>query len=130
MHISSVVRFGNEGSYTDNKGTGGLSCGINQDGKMNGFAIDSKMFKHTRHPYSKYQFKNTEIPNYQKIMDMVKKLHEELVYFDYVSWDIGIKENGEPVVIEYNLGYQVIDLHQYHNGPIFEKYIDEIMERK
>lgn len=124
--LSSVVRFGNNDSVTDNKGTGGLSCGLDGNGNFNKFAIDEKHCKHVKHPFSKVEFKGNQIPNFQKIIKKVITLHEQLVYFDYISWDVSIRENGNPVIIEINLGYQGIDLHQYNNGPVFKEYLNHL----
>ena len=125
--ISSAVRFGDKASKTDNKGTGGLSCGLDIDGNLNSFAIDSNMNVHQRHPFSNIKFSGNQIPNFKKATDEVINLHEQLAYFDYVSWDIAIKKDGNPVIIEINLGYQGIDLHQYNNGPVFKEYLNHLL---
>lgn len=47
--------------------------------------------------------------------------------FGVASWDIAIDEDGEPVLIEYNVGGAGIDIHQYNNGPLYGKYRERII---
>ena len=46
--------------------------------------------------------------------------------FGVASWDIAIDADGEPVLIEYNVGGAGIDIHQYNNGPLYGKYRERI----
>jgi len=43
---------------------------------------------------------------------MVTQLHDPLIYFDLISWDLAIDEKGYPLVIELNLKDQRISSHQ------------------
>lgn len=40
---------------------------------------------------------------------------------------IAIDADGEPVLIEYNVGGAGIDIHQYNNGPLYGKYRERII---
>ena len=42
------------------------------------------------------------LPSYDKVIEMVKRLHLNLPYFRIVGWDIAIQEDGQPVLIEFN----------------------------
>ena len=54
--------------------------------------------------------------------------HERLPYFDLVAWDFGLDNLNQYVLIEYNLLYPGLNDHQVINGPIFEKYLDGILD--
>lgn len=124
---STVVRFGSSGAYTDNFGTDGLSCGINEYGELNDTGLDSKFNSVNKHPDTQVPFKGTVIPNYSKLLDYLEGLHKKLPYFNCLSWDIAIDKNNEFVLIEINNGFQGINLHQINNGPVFKPYIDYIV---
>jgi hypothetical protein len=79
-----------------------------------------------RHPDTRVKFKDKKIPSYDKVESLVKYLHRFLYNFKVVSWDVAIAANGEPVVIEYNLYNQSMDL-QCNDGPLFGKYTDYVL---
>ena len=126
--MSAVVRIGKEGSRVDNFSSGGMSCGINPDGSLKEVGFNSKGEKSTVHSNG-FIFKNGKVPNFEKIVDLTKRLHYYVPMFGVVSWDIAIDETGEPVLIEYNVSQGQIDLHQYSNGPVYGKYRERIAEQ-
>lgn len=128
--ISVVARFGNNGSKVDNPhATGGVSCGVNDNGELNKFAIDKHINKHYKHPYSQVEFEGIKIPFYHSITSSIKGYHDHLSYFDMVSWDVSIDEKGDPVLIEYNLKGQEINFHQFNNGPLFKEHTDKVLDK-
>lgn len=54
--------------------------------------------------------------------------HERLPHFDLVAWDFGVDKCSNYVLIEYNLVLPGLDYHQVINGPVFEKYLDVILD--
>lgn len=125
--LSSIIRFGNNGSFVDNESSGGLSCGINADGTLKGFAVGKKLDVYHKHPYTNEEFKGVEIPGFEQAKQMAIKLHHKLYYFKIASWDIAISETRKPVLIEMNLMEQGINFHQATNGPLFGDLTDEIL---
>ena len=43
------------------------------------------------------------IPSLDKVYDMVKKAHPQLSHYKVIGWDFTVDEEGEPVMIEFNL---------------------------
>lgn len=128
--LSGIVRMGNNGSVVDNASVGGLTCGFNSSGELNSFATNHNQFKKfTKHPYSNFVFKNSELPNIKEAIEVAKISHEKLAYFDIASWDIAINESSEPVLIEVNLKSQDINFHQRNNGALFGEYTTEVLNR-
>src|SRR5699024_1878462 len=124
-----IVRMGNNGSKVDNATIGGLTCGFDKDGKLNDFATDHlKYQKYKVHPYSGFEFKNVYIPNSEKCFELVKNAHENLKYFDIVSWDLAIDQIGEPNLIEINIKAQDINFHQRNNGPLFGNLTEFVLQ--
>jgi hypothetical protein len=100
--IYAVVRIGRSGSVIDNQCAGGLSTTIDKDGKLGkaafgGFSDDDIEKTDTGVVLDGYQ-----LPSYDKAIEMVKRLHLYLPFFNIVGWDVAIQEDGEPVLIEFN----------------------------
>ena len=100
--IYSVVRIGRSGSVVDNQCAGGISTTISDDGKLGkvafgGFSKDNIVKTDTGIVLDGYQ-----LPSYDKAIEMVKRLHLKLPFFNIVGWDIAIQEDGDPVLIEFN----------------------------
>ena len=49
-------------------------------------------------------------------------------YFDFIGWDIGLCEDGEPVFVEYNVR-PFVEGPQMACGPMFGELLDEVMDR-
>jgi hypothetical protein len=128
--LSGIVRMGNLGSEVDNATVGGLTCGFNKEGLLNSFATEHYAYrKHRFHPYSGFVFEGSRIPHIDKVIDFVRNLHQRLIYFDLVSWDVAINKFGNPVLIEANLKMQDINFHQRNNGPLFGPFTEEVLCR-
>lgn len=128
VHIlSSLIRVGSMGSFTDNHSVGRVVCGIKSDGSLKdfGYLVSGKRKSATD---SKIKLKGVVIPSYDKAIEMVKEMHYNVPYFRIISWDIGIDDENDPVLIEYNTYRQGIQSHQIANGPLFGKFTDELLE--
>ena len=127
LHVSSVFRMGRNNSAVDNFGSGGVSSGIDKDGKLKKYAFDVTYNRYEAHTNSKIKFEGYQIPKYSDAVELCKKLHTELLHFDLVSWDIAISQQSEVYLIEYNILGPSIDLHQLSNGPLFGELTDEVI---
>lgn len=124
--LSSVVRIGNSGSRVDNFSSGGVGCGVKPDGRLNDCGYTQKGERYDVHPNG-FVFSEGFVPNFDKVLEAVKRCHMCVPMFGVASWDIAIDEDGEPVLIEYNVGGAGIDIHQYNNGPLYGKYRERII---
>lgn len=125
---STIVRMGVGGAKVDNASQGGITCGVQDDGRLKSVAYTNKGVKFLEHPTTKIHFENVVIPDYQGVVELVKKLHTHVPHFRLVSWDIAIDENDKPVLIEANLCDGGIDIHQLNNGPLFKEDTQAIIE--
>ena len=117
--LSAVVRMGVGDSKVDNASSGGIVCGICQNGRLKNFACNAKgdIIKDF-HPQG-CRFENIFIPNYSSCISLVKSLALRMSgYSSLISWDLAIDCNGQPVLIECNLTFGQLDFHQICNGPI------------
>lgn len=124
--LSAVVRIGNSGSRVDNFSSGGVGCGVRPDGHLNDCGYTQKGERYDVHPNG-FVFREGFVPNFDKALEAVKRCHMHVPMFGVASWDIAIDTDGEPVLIEYNVGGAGIDIHQYNNGPLYGKYRKRII---
>jgi len=128
VHIlSTIIRVGLKGQRVDNLTIGGHSVGVDSSGFMRELCFTKDGRVSSVLPNG-YVLKGKSVPGYKKAVEMVKKAHCRLGQFRLVSWDIAIDPFDEPILIEYNLFYQGINIHQLNNGPLFGSLTDEILE--
>jgi hypothetical protein len=131
---STIVRMGINESVVDNASSGGITCGIQPDGRLKPVAYATSGTKYDKHPSTGIAFSDVVIPSYNKIFALVEKLHKRFPYFRLLSWDVAIDKNDEPLLIEVNLYWGELDFHQLNNGPLFgedtEKILAEVFGKK
>lgn len=129
VHIlSAILRMGVNGARVDNASSGGIFCGININGQLKSFAYDVNGNVYGEHPQGG-KFSNYQIPNYDLCCQMVARLAPRLCSVTKLcSWDLAIGEDGKPILIEANLTYGGINLHQLCNGPIFGDLTPQILD--
>ena len=127
--LMSFARFGTRGNLTDNAGTGGVCCGIGEQGQMNGTAVDEHGTVYQHHPTSGYDFgARAVVPHYDDMCQHAIALHRRIRHFDIVSWDFAVGENGEPVFIEFNVR-GASHIYQFACGrPLFGELTQEVLE--
>lgn len=125
---SSILRMGVNNSKIDNASSGGITCGINENGYLKSVAYSANGDSFGRHPSSGICFTNVHVPGYQEAVELVKELHPIIPDFQLVSWDIAIDKFEKPVLVEVNLKYGELDFHQLNNGPLFGEDTKEILD--
>ncbi len=127
---SAIIRMGVDGSRVDNASSGGITCGIDSEGRMKSVAFSNLGERFDVHPTSGVKFDSVVLPSFDKACAFVKKLHPMVPDFRLVSWDIMIDSDGEPELVEANFKYGELDFHQLNNGPVFgddtEKILSEV----
>lgn len=128
--LSAVARFGNNGNFVDNYTLGGYAVGIElQTGLLKGKGYTRYNGYFYKHSYTERAFKGVEVERFEELKKVVVNLHKEFKYFDLISWDMAIGNDGEIYLIELNPGEQELSFHQLTNGPLFGKNTDEILEK-
>ena len=130
VHIlSSIVRMGRDGSSVDNASMGGITCGIGENGQLGEYAYDENGNRWAQHPQGTV-FKDTRIVGHDKCCELIRALAGRLYTASgLISWDFAVGEDGEPILIEVNLTYGGIVIHQLCNGPIFGDLTEEILSK-
>ena len=103
--ISAAIRFGGAGDICDNVSKGGVAVSVDlKTGRLGEYGMRMyDVMKYYRHPDSKIEFKDAVVPNWDSILDVVKKTMQFLPYFNSVGFDVAVSIDG-PVIIEINTG--------------------------
>lgn len=121
------MRFGGKGAIKDNVSQGGGTCLIHPDG-----LVDDRVYRFKRLAVSSLSqetgITHLVIPEYQRVIDTLLKMHQRLPYFDFVGWDVTVLPDGEPLLIEFNL-VPSVEGPQMMAGPMFGDCLDEVIER-
>lgn len=123
--FAKLLRIGANNNYVDNWAKGGIVVGINDNGtlKKYGFYKPGYGIKIEEHPISKIKFQGFKIPNYEIVIEEIKKIHKLFKNIHSIGWDIAITEEGFSI-IEGNDNYE-ISLHQVVDEKTYRKVIEK-----
>lgn len=128
-HIYTFCRFGTDKDIKDNAGQGGVVVGVKDNGEFMSLA-SNRTHKFDKHPTTQVPIRDLDkIPNYDKCIALAKRMHKKILHQDFVSWDIAIEENGEPIFIEANFFGSAIVNQIALERPIFGDLTDEILHK-
>lgn len=125
--LSSLLRMGVNGNRVDNMVSGGVNCAIRPDGTLCNKLYNAIGTLFEGHPNSG-SVEDKKIENFQAIVDAACTSHKQLPYMGIISWDFALNENCEPVLVEFNMKPQGLDLHQRENGPIFGDLTVDVLD--
>ena len=126
--LPSFIRFGTNGAVTDNASTGGVCCGIDDDGALSSYAVDKHGQVYDRHPTTGVAFAGSAVPSWRRLCDLGRRLHERLLHFDAVSWDFAVDPDGEPCFIEVNF-QGACHLYQWATGrTLFGEHTEAVLD--
>ncbi len=125
---SGILRMGVGDSRVDNASSGGITCGITDDGKLKKYAYFVNGERVDRHPTNGYSFEGIYVPGYDKARELIIKAHPLIPHFKMVAWDITIGEDGEPILVEVNLTRAMVRVLQINNGPLFGEDTKAILD--
>jgi hypothetical protein len=121
--LHKILRIGRPGSVVDNQASGGIACGIREDGNLNGFGID------------KYGRKYNEInsisisglvPGIKEVCRVAEKIAELYLRSRLLGMDFAYTNTGKVFLIEVNDSSNEINFYQMNNGPLFGDYSEEV----
>lgn len=129
--LSAILRIGSSKARVDNVSAGGFGCPVNPDGSLWERAV-SKKSKWIDETENGIKFKDISIPNYDKVIETIKKIHNRMPYFGIIGWDFAVDADGEPVLIEFNLrpGLNQIGSKQPTFGDMTKEVLDEVFLKK
>lgn len=129
VHVTAaMLRMGINGSFLDNASIDGIASGIEETGTLMKYAFDQFGEYHNCHPTTKAKFEGFTIPSYNKVINCVKRLANILPHQRLVGWDFGIDEDGDPVLIELNIGTGTWMLQIANGRPLFGSFSQEVKD--
>lgn len=127
--LSCVLRMGVNGNKVDNATSGGIFCGICDDGRLKDVAYNTLGKVIREHPQGG-KLSNYIIPNIDKCKQLVKTCAPRLHRISKLcSWDLYIDQYDNPGLIEVNMTYGGVQIHQIPNGPIFGEHTSYILSK-
>lgn len=123
--LYTVIRIGRQGKEIDNESAGGISTVINKNGKLGKYAYGDPGVDKVEYTDTGIRLEGYEIPSYQKVVETARRLHYNLPFFNLIGWDVAIGEDGEPILVEWNV---CTELSQSANGPAFGEYTERIIK--
>lgn len=129
FHMPSVLRIGRGGNNVDNAHAGGIFVGIADNGEFLPTAHTEFGLDFASHPDSGFIFENSKIEGFGKLIVAAEQLHRLLPYMGIVFWDLALRENDEPILVEANTEFGGIWLSQMAHGiGPFGDNTDEILK--
>lgn len=93
--LFACMRFGNGEADVDNFHKGGMACLVDlKTGKLVGTAYNKNAEHFTHHPKSKIKFAGFQIPNWDKIKEMVLEASLVNPHIHVVGWDVAVTFDG------------------------------------
>lgn len=130
--LYGAVRIGIPDSRLDNFSSGGVYVQLTKDGRMIDYAFqenhaENDLRKMTELP-SGAEFAQLQIPSWQEILNLLRRLHYKLPYFQIINWDVALRDDGTPIIIEYNLIDSTPFPDQLSIGPVFGDLTEEVLQ--
>lgn len=102
------IKTGRAGSFVDNGGAGGILAGIDCDtGMLCTDGIDEANNHYKEHPDSHVPFNGFQLPEWDRMKELCRKMSAMTPTVGYVSWDMAHTEDGWVVVEGNNCGQMI-----------------------
>lgn len=116
-----AIRFGSPGKRLDNVTSGGGYTPLSKDGRIINPGVLGASGDWVLGD------EQLQVPSWQEVMQLTRKLHYKLAHFHLIHWDIALREDGTPIVIEYNLLDSTPPI-QLECGPVFGDMTETVLE--
>ncbi len=74
----------------------------------------------TKLPDNDYSFAQTRLPQYDKCISEIKRMHSNIPFIRCIGWDLIVDNNDDVVVIEVNGGHPGVTFIETVQGPCFK----------
>lgn len=108
----------------DNVNAGGLVVGVGDDGVLAERAFDGTGVAYGHHPDHGYPFAARAVVPAVLAHEAALAVHEQIPELDVLSFDVAFAPGPKAVLLEVNVSWQGITMHQLCNGPLFGRYQD------
>lgn len=126
---AGVIRIGKNGSFVDNVHSGGMRIGVDvSSGELGKYVVDQ--YGNKQDTWNGIDFSKSIyfVPNWNDVVSFAKYVGTRIHHHRLIALDIALKENGIPILIEYNLSGFSYSPYMVTNQEVFGKYTDEIID--
>lgn len=125
--LGTALRCGVAGETIDNFCAGGILAKVDSEtGIVISDGINVKHERFYRHPTSRIFFHGFQIPNWNKVTDLVRNASKEISGVGYIGWDVAIRAD-DAVLIEGNFE-GMLSLFQVPTGEGIKAKVDGILD--
>jgi len=118
----NILRVGTNGSRVDNTASGGLFMLMDITGKILTQAFDDFCMPAGKvHPGTGVEFKSIKVPGVEEASEICRRAHEKFPYVRFVAWDVCIREDGKPVLLEWNTKNPSMWFEEAATGPLWKE---------
>jgi len=128
--LLNFIKFGNNGNIIDSGSVGSVFFGLDENGKPNdNLAVNISLDSFKEHPYTHKSFSDIGIlPGYDKLVELVKFEHTKALHMDFAAWDVAIKNDETPCLIEINSN-PFVPIHQICcKKPLFGEFTSDVLK--
>lgn len=126
--LRAIIRIGKAGSIVDNAHSGGLFVGVDETGTLGKYACDQYGNRYDKFNGVNFKDNTYTIPNFDKVIKFSEEIAKKVLHARLLAQDICIEENGEPKLVEFNIGAFSAWLFQFTSGTAFGEYTQEIID--
>jgi hypothetical protein len=128
VHIlHRLLRIGKPGSITDNQASGGISCGVDANGRLNDFAVDKYGNKSIESGAVVFR-KAGVVPGIEEMEQAAYSIAKDSLYARLIGFDFCLDQDEKVRLLEINNKNNEINFYQMNSGPLFGDFSDEILD--
>jgi len=118
----NILRVGTNGSRVDNTASGGLFMMMDMDGNILTQAFDDFCMPAGEvHPDTGVEFNSIKVPGVREASEICCRAHEKFPYVRFVAWDVCIREDAKPVLLEWNTKNPSMWFEEAATGPLWKE---------
>ncbi len=119
--LGATMRCGVAVSYVDNWSAGGVAVGVElATGVLKEHAYDRHGRRYAVHPTTQARFEGFKVPAWTEILELATRAQRLFPYYRLLGMDIGLAENGQPVLIEINESTDLL-FQEQTSGPLLKR---------
>jgi hypothetical protein len=126
---AGIIRIGKDGAFIDNAHAGGTFIGVDViTGELGKYVIDQ--YGNKQNSWNGIDYSNNvyTVPHWNDVIAFAKYVGTRIHHHRLIALDIALKEDGKPILIEYNLSGFSYWLYMYTNQTAFGNCTDEIID--
>jgi len=127
IHIlHTVLRVGAPGRITDNQASGGFACGVNEEGRITGKAVDKYGKSYTGVNNIELE-KGLKLEGFDELSKCAITVASHFYYSRLLGFDLCIDSDRKVRIIEVNNLNHEINFFQMLDGPLFKEFTEEVV---